>query len=394
MARKVLTLNQISVKGLERLPRDCYEIASEFSQPDAILLRSHQLKPEDIADSVLAIGRAGAGVNNIPVAECTRRGIPVFNSPGANANAVKELVATAMLLGSRGIVEGIRYVDTLAGMTDKAEMHRTLEAQKKQFKGNELVGKTLGVVGLGAIGSMVAEMALTMGMEVVGYDPALSVEAAWRLSSKVRKADTLSALFARCDYITLHLPVLDSTRGLVNAELLGAVRAGACLLNFARQEIVNEDDLVKALDAGKLRKYIADFPSPALIGRADVILMPHIGASTDEAEDNCAIMAAEQLRDFLENGNIRNSVNFPTLELERVRGCRLSVSNENVPRILGSVLAILADENINVIDMLNKTRAEVAYNLIDIDTHVSDEVLAKMRGLDGVINVRLIGDCA
>ncbi|MCB1699841.1 MAG: phosphoglycerate dehydrogenase [Halioglobus sp.] len=394
MARKILTLNQISLKGLERLPRDGYEIASEFAHPDAILLRSHQLKAEDIADSVLAIGRAGAGVNNIPVTECTRRGIPVFNSPGANANAVKELVATAMLLGSRGIIEGIRYVDTLVDITDAAEMHRVLEAQKKQFKGNELVGKTLGVVGLGAIGSMVAEMALTMGMEVVGYDPALSVEAAWRLSSKVRKADTLSALFARSDYITLHLPVLDSTRGLINAELLGATQPGTCLLNFARQEIVNETDLVTALDAGKLRKYIADFPSPALIGRDDVILMPHIGASTDEAEDNCAIMAAEQLRDFLENGNIRNSVNFPNLELERVRGCRLSVSNDNVPRILGSVLAILADENINVIDMLNKSRAEVAYNLIDIDTHVSDDVLQRMSELEGVINVRLIGDCA
>jgi len=394
MAKKVLTLNQISIKGLERLPRDSYEIASEFSHPDAILLRSHQLKAEDIADSVLAIGRAGAGVNNIPVAECSRRGIPVFNSPGANANAVKELVATAMLLGSRGVIEGIRYVDTLAGITDKAEMNRILEAQKKQFKGNELVGKTLGVVGLGAIGSMVAEMALTMGMEVVGYDPALSVEAAWRLSSKVRKADTLSALFARCDYITLHLPVLDSTRGLVNAELLGAMKSDACLLNFARQEIINEDELVKALDGRKLRKYIADFPSPALIGRNDVILMPHIGASTDEAEDNCAIMAAEQLRDFLENGNIRNSVNFPSLELERVRGCRLSFSNDNVPRILGSVLAILADQNINVIDMLNKSRAEIAYNIIDIDTHVSDDVLDRMRQLDGVINVRLIGDCA
>ncbi len=394
MARKVLTLNQISVKGLERLPRDAYEIASEFSNPDAILLRSHQLKAVEIADSVLAIGRAGAGVNNIPVAECSRRGIPVFNSPGANANAVKELVATAMLLGSRGIMEGIRYVDTLAGLTDKAEMHRVLEAQKKRFKGNELVGKTLGVVGLGAIGSMVAEMALTMGMEVVGYDPALSVEAAWRLSSKVRKADTLSTLFARSDYITLHLPVLDSTRGLVNAELLGAMKADACLLNFARQEIVNEDDLVRALDSRKLRKYIADFPSPALIGRDNVILMPHIGASTDEAEDNCAIMVADQLRDFLENGNIRNSVNFPTLELERVRGCRLSVSNENVPRILGGLLAILADQNINVIDMLNKSRGELAYNLIDIDTHISDGILDSMRALDGVINVRLIGDCA
>lgn len=394
MAKQVLTLNQISVKGLERLPRDCYEIASEFSHPDAILLRSHKLQAEDIPESVLAIGRAGAGTNNIPVEACSRRGIPVFNSPGANANAVKELVAVGLLLGSRGIVDGITYVDTLAGMTDKAEMNRVLEAQKKQFKGNELVGKTLGVVGLGAIGSMVAEMALTMGMEVVGYDPALSVEAAWRLSSRVRKADTLSALFARCDYITLHLPVLDSTRGLINAELLDAVREGTCLLNFARQEIVDEDALVNALNGDKLRKYIADFPSPALIGREDVILMPHIGASTEEAEDNCAIMAAEQIRDFLENGNIRNSVNFPTLELERVGGCRLSVTNENVPKILGSVLSILADEDINVIDMLNKSRDGIAYNLIDIEGNATQSVLEKMRKLEGVVNVRLIGDCA
>ncbi|PLW68901.1 phosphoglycerate dehydrogenase [Pseudohalioglobus lutimaris] len=393
MAKQILTLNQISLKGLERLPRDCYEIASEFSQPDAILLRSHKLKAEDIPESVLAIGRAGAGTNNIPVAECSARGIPVFNSPGANANAVKELVAAGLLLGSRGIIEGIQYVDTLASITDKAEMNQVLEAHKKNFKGSELVGKTLGVVGLGAIGSMVAEMALTMGMDVVGYDPALSVEAAWRLSSQVRKADTLSALFARCDYITLHLPVLDSTRGLINAELLSAVREGTCLLNFARQEIVDEDALVEALNGGNLRKYIADFPAPALIGRKDVILMPHIGASTDEAEDNCAIMAADQIRDFLENGNICNSVNFPNLVLERVTGCRLSVTNANVPRILGSLLSILADDDINVIDMLNKSRDEIAYNLIDIESHASDEVLERMRALDGVVNVRLIGDC-
>ncbi len=394
MAKQVLTLNQISLKGLERLPRDCYEIASEFAHPDAILLRSHKLQAGDIPASVLAIGRAGAGTNNIPVAECSKRGIPVFNSPGANANAVKELVAAGLLLGSRGIVEGIRYVDTLAEISDKAEMNRVLEAHKKNFKGSELVGKTLGVVGLGAIGSMVAEMALTLGMDVIGYDPALSVEAAWRLSSQVRKADTLSALFARCDYITLHLPVLDSTRGLVNAELFSAMREGTCLLNFARQEIIDEAALVEALNGDRLRKYIADFPAPALIGRDDVILMPHIGASTDEAEDNCAIMAADQIRDFLENGNIRNSVNFPNLVLERVSGCRLSVTNENVPRILGSVLSILADENINVIDMLNKSRDEVAYNLIDIESQASEDVLERMRALEGVINVRLIGDCA
>jgi len=394
MAKQVLTLNQISVKGLERLPRDCYEIASEFTHPDAILLRSHKLQVAEIPDSVLAIGRAGAGVNNIPVEECTKRGIPVFNSPGANANAVKELVATGLLLGSRGIVEGIHYVDTLSDMTDGAAMHKELEAHKKHFKGSELIGKTLGVVGLGAIGSLVAEMALEMGMEVVGYDPALSVEAAWRLSSQVQRADALAALFARCDYITLHLPVLDSTRGLINAELLGYARPGTCLLNFARQEIIDEPSLVDALDQGKLRKYIADFPTPALIGREDVILMPHIGASTEEAEDNCAIMAAEQIRDFLENGNIRNSVNFPTLQLERVSGCRLSVTNDNVPRILGSVLAILADEDINVIDMLNKSRDEVAYNLIDIAASPSQEIIDKIGELDGVINVRLIGDCS
>ncbi len=393
MAKQILTLNQISLKGLERLPRDGYEIASEFSHPDAILLRSHKLQPGDIAPSVVAIARAGAGVNNIPVSECSKRGIPVFNTPGANANAVKELVAAGLLLGSRGVIEGIGYVNTLAGILDEAELNRILEAQKKQFKGSELVGKTLGVVGLGAIGSLVAEMALTLGMDVVGYDPALSVEAAWRLSSQVRKADTLSALFARCDYISLHLPVLDSTRGLVNSELLGAVRPGTCLVNFARQEIVDEAALLQALDGGKLRKYISDFPSPRLIGRDDVILTPHIGASTDEAEDNCAIMAAEQLRDFLENGNIRNSVNFPALQLERVTGCRLSVTNNNVPKILGSVLAILADQNINVIDMLNKSRDQIAYNLIDIDTQPAEEVLDRMRDLEGVINVRLIGDC-
>ncbi|MEP4484868.1 MAG: 3-phosphoglycerate dehydrogenase family protein [Halioglobus sp.] len=393
MASKILTLNQISIQGLERLPRDAFEIASEFTAPDAILLRSHKLKPADIPDSVQAIARAGAGVNNIPVEECTRRGIPVFNSPGANANAVKELVATGLLLGSRGVVEGIDYVKTLSDITDEVELNKTLESQKKQFKGSELVGKTLGVVGLGAIGSMVAEMALTLGMDVVGYDPALSVEAAWRLSSQVRKAENLAALFARCDYITLHLPVLDSTRGLINAELLGAVRPGTCLLNFARQEIVDGEAIVEALESGSLRKYIADFPAPNLIGRSDVILMPHIGASTDEAEDNCAIMAADQLRDFLENGNIRNSVNFPALQLEHVTGCRLAVSNTNVPRVLGSVLAILAEENINVIDMLNKSRDDIAYNLIDIESQPSADAIAAISALDGVVNVRLIGNC-
>ena len=387
---KVLTLNQISLKGLDRFPRDQYEIASEFSHPDAIMLRSHKMSEDEIADSVLCIGRAGAGTNNIPVPECTRRGIPVFNAPGANANAVKELVAAGLLLGSRGIVEGINYVRTL-DIPDEAELNRVLEAQKKQFKGSELTGKTLGVVGLGAIGSLVAEMALTLGMEVCGYDPALSVEAAWRLSSQVQKMDALTTLFARSDYVSLHLPVLESTRGLVNRELLQQMKRGACLLNFARQEIVDSQAILEALESGHLRRYITDFPQPGLIGRDDVILMPHIGASTEEAEENCAMMAADQMRDFLEHGNIRNSVNFPTLQLEPCDGVRIAVSNENVPTMLGKLLSLLADENINVIDMLNKSREDVAYNLIDLVCVPSDAVLAKMLAIDGVINVRVIG---
>ena len=390
MAAKILMFNQISVKGLERLPRDSYEIASEFRHPDAILLRSHKLQLDEISESVLGIARAGAGVNNIPVDACTKRGIPVFNSPGANANAVKELVAAGLLLGSRGVVEGILYVQSLRDIQDEAELNKLLEAQKKQFKGSELVGKTLGVVGLGAIGSMVAEMALTFGMNVVGYDPALSVDAAWRLSSKVNKASSLSSLFSRCDFISLHLPVLDATRSLINAELLATVKPGTCLLNFARQEIVDNNAILDALENGQLRKYITDFPSPDLIKRDDVILMPHIGASTEEAEDNCAVMAADQLRDFLEHGNIRNSVNFPALQLEPVEGFRLAISNENVPRILGSILSILADANINVLDMLNKSRDEIAYNLIDLGSEPTAEMLEKMCALDGVLNVRLI----
>ena len=391
MAFKVLTLNAISVKGLDRLARDQYEIASEFSKPDAILLRSHKLQPAEIADSVLAIGRAGAGTNNIPVDYCSSKGIPVFNSPGANANAVKELVAAGLLLGSRGIFEGINWVNTLTDHTDKAKLNTLLEAQKKNFKGSEVAGKTLGVVGLGAIGSLVADMALQMGMRVIGYDPALSVEAAWRLSSQVERAEALSSLFAKSDFITLHLPVLDATRDLINADLFQVLKPGAKLLNFARQEIVHEPSLIAALEAGSLAAYIADFPTPALIGRPDVILMPHIGASTDEAEDNCAIMAADQIKDFLENGNIKNSVNFPSLYLERTAGCRLAVTNTNVPKMLGSVLSVLADANINVADMLNKSRGDLAYNLIDMESCPDEATLAQLRSLEGIVNVRLIG---
>lgn len=390
---KILTLNSIAVKGLERLPRDSYEIASEFSSPDAILLRSHQLQPAAIADSVQAIARAGAGTNNIPVAWCTQRGIPVFNTPGANANAVKELVMTALALGARGVLEGIDYVRQLDATQDAAALSALLEREKRRFKGGELAGKTLGVVGLGAIGSLVADTALALGMRVIGHDPALSVEAAWRLPREVGKIDNIASLFAKSDYISLHLPVLETTRGLVGQELLGHCRPGTRLLNFAREEIVDIDAIVSALDSGRLGRYISDFPVPALIGHPGTILMPHIGASTDEAEENCAVMAADELRDFLENGNVRNSVNFPALVLERTACERLAISNRNVPGMLGQLLSILAEAQVNVVDMLNRSRDDFAYNLIDISGATAPELLQRMRAVEGVVNVRLLPAC-
>jgi len=387
---RIRTYNQISVKGLERFPRDCYEVASGIDHPDGVLLRSHKLQREDLSSSVKAIARAGAGVNNVPVDACTELGIPVFNTPGANANAVKELVAAALLLASRGIVEGIGYVSSLPDSMPAAEMSKLLEGEKKRFAGCEIRGRTLGVVGLGAIGSKVARLALAMGMDVIGYDPALSVEAAWRLSSDVKRMDNIGSLFARADFISLHLPVLESTRNLVSRDTLAQLRKGACLLNFAREEIVDVEALVEALDRGQLRRYVSDFPHPRLVGRPDVILMPHIGASTEEAEENCAVMAADQLRAYLEHGNIQNSVNFPALELERTSGCRIAVTNRNIPGMLGHILSILAEVQINVVDMLNKSRENIAYNLIDVESQPAAAVLEAIAAVDGVVNVRLI----
>jgi len=339
------------------------------------------------------VGRAGAGVNNIPVADYTDRGIVVFNTPGANANAVKVLVMAGLLLSCRGIIPGIEYVNTLADHTDKAELNNLVEASKKQYKGSELKGKTLGVLGLGAIGSMVADMALQMEMNVLGYDPALSVEAAWRLSSRVEKMDNMQSLFARSDIVTLHVPALDSTKGMINAETLAQFRDGAVLLNFSREQIVDGDAIGAAIDSGKISQYISDFPAPGLIGKPGVISTPHLGASTEEAEENCAVMVADQVRDFLENGNIKNSVNFPALSLERTEGCyRIALANKNVPRILGSVLSILADRNINVVDMLNKSRDDVAYNLIDIETVPDEELVQAIVSIEGVINVRVFDE--
>ena len=386
---KVKTYNNIAKIGLDQFS-DQYKVGSETENPDVILLRSHKLKSEEIVSNVKAVGRAGAGVNNVPVDYCTSKSIVVFNAPGANANAVKELVMAGLLLGSRGIISGIRYVDGLSDMDDADAMNKLLEKEKKNFKGRELQGKTLGVIGLGAIGSQVANMALTMGMKVIGYDPAISIEAAWRLSSEVKKMDSLESLFGNSDYVTLHLPVLDSTRNLINGNLLKSAKLGCKLLNFARSEIVDEDAIIESLDHGSLSSYIADFPKPNMIGREDVILMPHIGASTDEAEENCAVMVANQLQEYLENGNIINSVNFPTAVLERTSDHRLSIANKNIPNMLGRITSILAEYNINVIDLLNKSRGDLAYNLIDIESPVSEELKNKLLEIEGVKGLRIL----
>ena len=387
---KIRTINNISEKGLSRFPADDYELGDAIADPEVILVRSQQLSDDDAVPSLRAVGRAGAGVNNIPVADYTDKGIVVFNTPGANANAVKELVMVGLLLSCRGIIPGIEYVNSLGEHSDKAELNKLVESSKKQYKGRELKGKTLGVLGLGAIGSMVADMALQMEMNVVGYDPVLSVEAAWRLSSRVEKMESLQMLFSRSDIISLHVPALDATRGMIDSEALSQFRNGAVLLNFAREEIVNKDDISEALDSGKISQYISDFPTPGLIGKPGVVSTPHLGASTEEAEENCAMMVVDQVRDFLENGNIKNSVNFPSLILERTAGCyRIAMANRNVPRILGSVLSILADRDINVVDMLNKSREDVAYNLIDIETEPSEDLLEEVLAIEGVINVRV-----
>jgi Phosphoglycerate dehydrogenase and related dehydrogenases len=385
---KVRTYNAISPLGLTRFSKETYQVGPDLEQPDALILRSHKLHDEALPSSVLAVGRAGAGVNNIPVPKYTEKGVVVFNTPGANANAVKELIAASLFLSSRDIFGGMSFVQTLGAMTDGTEMSKLLEKEKKRFAGSELYGKTLGVVGLGAIGSMVANMALELGMQVVGYDPAISVEAAWRLSRRVEKIDNLTTLLSRSDFITLHVPAIEATRHLVNAESLKNFKKGAKLLNFAREEIVDTEAVLSALASGELGGYTTDFPTPELIGKDGVLLMPHIGASTKEAEENCAVMAADQLMDFLENGNIKNSVNFPPTAMARNGGYRITFSNNNVPKVLSNVLSILSESNNNVIDLVNKSRDSIAYNIIDVEQEPSAETLAKIAATDGVIRVR------
>jgi len=388
MSFKILTLNNIAVAGLRRLPRDLYEVASEIGHPDGILVRSANMHAMDIPDSVKAIARAGAGVNNIPVDALTHRGIPVFNAPGANANAVKELVIAGMMLGARNICWAWDYVRELDG--DDSAVSKAVEAGKKRYVGFELPGRTLGVVGLGAIGVEVANAAHGLGMKVVGYDPQLTVERAWQLSSGVEQAASLDDLFSRADIITLHVPLVDATRNLVNAERVGLMQAGGIVLNFARGGIVDEEAVLAAVDSGHLSAYVCDFPTNLTRNHPRVTALPHLGASTGEAEENCAIMAAENLREFLENGNIRRSVNFPESFLPRTPGQRLTIANLNVPNMVGQISTELAEAGLNIVDLLNKSRGDVAYTIVDVEGKASAATVEKISAIDGVLNVRAI----
>lgn len=393
MSFKILTLNNIALAGLERLPRDRYEVASEIGHPDAVMVRSADMHKADIPASVKAIGRAGAGVNNIPVEQMSQRGIPVFNAPGANANAVKELVVGGMLLAARNLAEAWDYVRTLDGDAD--ELHRAVESGKKKFVGFELPGRSIGVIGLGAIGVEVANTALALGMEVVGFDPRITVQRAWQLDSGVRQAVSLDELFSRSQIITVHVPLADGTRGLVNAARLALMKPGGILLNFSRGEIVDDAAALASLDAGNLARYVTDFPTSANKSHPKVIALPHLGASTREAEENCAIMVAEHLRDFLENGNIRHSVNFPESILPRMSGnTRLAIANANVPNMVGQISTELATAGLNISDLLNKSRGEIAYTLLDVDGKVPPEVLERLAAIKGVLSLRVAPDAA
>jgi D-3-phosphoglycerate dehydrogenase len=385
---KILTLNNISVSGLERLPRDRYEIASEISHPDAILVRSFKMHGMAIPPSLKAVGRAGAGVNNIPVDEMSARGIPVFNAPGANANAVKELVLAGMLVASRNLCQAWAFARNLEG--DDAAINKAVEAGKKQFGGFELPGRTLGVIGLGAIGVQVANAALALGMRVIGLDPQITVHRAWQLSASVEQAESVDALLAKADFITCHVPLVDATRNLLNADRMRLLRPGAVLLNFARAGIIDDAAALAALDAGQLYAYICDFPSNLLKDHPRVVTLPHLGASTREAEENCAVMVADQLRDYLEEGSVRNSVNFPEVIMPRNGGYRLTVVNANVPNMLGQISTELARAGLNIVDMLNKSRGELAYTVVDVQDPIPQPVVDQIAAIEGVLAVRTI----
>ncbi len=385
---KILTLNNISPVGLERLPLEQYEIASEISHPDAILLRSHNMHDMEIPETLLAVGRAGAGVNNIPVEKLGKLGIPVFNAPGANANAVKELVIAGMLMAARNLPQGWQYAVNLQG--DDEEIHKQVEAGKKQFAGFELPGKTLGVIGLGAIGVQVANAAKALGMHVIGYDPTITVRSAWQLSADVEQAANVDELLANADFVTFHVPLVDTTRHMINQERLQGMRDGVVILNFARDGIVDDAAVIEALDAGKVYAYVCDFPSNLLKNHPRVITLPHLGASTREAEENCAIMVVDEVRDFLENGNIRNSVNFPEISLPHKGQARIALANENRPDMLGQISHQLGQAGCNIAHMINDSRGDLAYTLVDVDGTVDQNVAGRLQAIDGVLKVRVL----
>ena len=389
MPFRIRTLNAISQVGLSRLPGDKYTVGHDVTSPDALLVRSASLHNQPIEPSVLAVARAGAGTNNIPIAEFSKLGVPVFNTPGANANAVKELVVAGLFLAARNIVDAAAFAHRLEG--DHATMDKLVEAGKKNYVGFELPGRTLGVIGLGAIGVEVANVALSLGMNVLGYDPGITVQHAWALSSQVEHVTDLDELLKRSDIVTLHVPLVAGTKGLIGASQFQAMKSSAVLLNFARGPIVDEPALIEALEAGQLRGYVCDFPTPTLNKRPRVVTLPHLGASTNEAEENCARMAADELRWYLEEGTIQNSVNFPDARLPRAEGTSLlSISNSNVPNMVGQISTMLAEAGLNIADLLNKSRGDLAYTLVDVEGEVPDDLPAKIKGIEGVLSARLI----
>ncbi|MCB1554973.1 MAG: 3-phosphoglycerate dehydrogenase [Xanthomonadales bacterium] len=384
---KIQTLNNISRTGLSRLPPAQYTVSTELEHPDAVLVRSADMHGRPIPDSVLAVARAGAGTNNIPVADLSKRGVPVFNAPGANANAVKELVIAGMLLSARNLPEALGFV---AGLGDHADPHHAVEAEKKRFVGSEIAGKTLGVIGLGAIGVRVANAAHALGMRVVGFDPHMTVEGAWQLSSDVIKAGSLNELFAASDYISFHVPLNDATRGLFSHASLGVLRRGAVLLNFSREGIIDASALREGLASGAVGRYVSDFPPIDLLGSGQVIAMPHLGASTAEAEENCAVMVVDQLRDFLENGNVQNSVNFPNTRMAREGVARLCIANENRPGMIGHLSQVLGEAGLNITQMHNASRGNLAYTLVDIDTPANQAALDRLSQVEGILSLRVV----
>lgn len=386
MSRRILTRNAISPRGLARLTG--YEVGEHVVDPDGLLVRSANLH-SGVPSSVLAVARAGAGTNNVPVAELSSRGVVVFNTPGANANAVKELVLAGLLLAARNLVPAVRFADGLTG-TDE-QIDHAVEAGKKQFAGFELPGRTLGVIGLGAIGVKVANAAMGLGMKVIGYDPQITIRHAWQLGAAATRAESLDDLLAEADAITVHVPLIDATRGLIDAARLAQLKPGAIVLNFSRAPIVDQAAVLASLDAGHLRSYVCDFPSAALSGHRGVVALPHLGASTAEAEENCAVMAADQLRGYLETGEIQNSVNFPSARLRRSPGAtRVAIANSNVPNMVGQISTLLAGAGLNIADLLNTSRGGLAYTLIDVDGEVGDDVVERIRSIDGVLRVRVL----